>query len=128
MTNRDNNHIPRLNLIAIRSSHPELSVQFYELLGLTFEKECHGKGPEHYSSQNGSYVFEIYPSGVTQQAENVVRIGFCIENLNELSNTLKQSGVVFLAPPKDSPWGRRMVVLDPDKNRVEIIEQHPSSM
>ncbi len=122
MTNQNHN-IPRLNLVAIRSHHLQLSVQFYSLLGLIFVKECHGKGPEHYSANNGSYVFEIYPSNGSASVENVVRVGFYIKHFNEILDTLNKNGAILQVPPKISPWGRRMVVLDPDNNRVELIEE-----
>ncbi|MEO0934126.1 MAG: VOC family protein [Cyanobacteria bacterium J06641_2] len=29
---------------------------------------------------------------------------------------------VILSPPKDSPWGRRAVILDPDGHKIELVD------
>jgi len=112
--------IPRLNFVAILSRDLERSVHFYSLIGLSFVKHRHGNGPEHYSSENASYVFEIYPA-IGHQPENAVRVGFCIEGFDRVFDVLKKADISFVSNPKNSQWGRRMIVLDPDKNRVELI-------
>lgn len=43
---------PRLNLLVIRSEEPARAVSFYELLGLHFQEEQHGKGPVHAVCQS----------------------------------------------------------------------------
>ena len=41
----------------------ESSRLFYEaLLGAKFEREQHGKGPQHYSHQQGAMLIELYPN------------------------------------------------------------------
>lgn len=108
-----------LNLVVIRSVNIEHSVQFYKLLGLNFIKHQHGNGPEHYASELGMLVFEIYPhiDPVTP-----TRIGFQVNSLDSLFGKLQESNVHVISPPKDSPWGRRAVVVDPDGHRVELVE------
>ena len=62
----------RLNLVVLRSPDVERAKRFYELLGLTFAKHRHGSGPEHYASEDGPLVFEIYAA--EDAAEAVLRV------------------------------------------------------
>jgi len=109
-----------LNLIVIKSKNLEESVAFYEELGLQFQKEQHGKGPEHYACELDQLVFEIYPAA--QQA-NEIRIGFNIENMERIIASLTLRGAEVITEPRVSPWGKRAVVKDPDGNSVELLEK-----
>ncbi len=113
---------PQLNLITIKSTGINKCADFYSLLGLKFIKHRHGQGPEHYASENNSFVFEIYPADTSDSTENVVRMGFIIKNLDKIIDILRKEKVIILTEPQDSPWGRRAVVLDTQNNRVELVE------
>ncbi len=108
----------------IRAVQPDASVAFYTSLGLSFVRHRHGKGPEHFAAEQGSYVLEIYPASAGEETRNCVRLGFSVENADELAARFERHGVRIASPLKESPWGRRMVVLDPDDNRVEISVRH----
>ena len=112
-----------LNLVVMRSADIERLSQFYKLLGLDFIQHHHGKGPEHYACELGTVVFEIYPR--IDDAQNIAstRIGFQVNSLDAVFAKLQESGVTVISQPKDSPWGRRAVVDDPDGNRVELVEK-----
>ena len=112
-----------LNLVVIRSANIERSIEFYKLLGLDFIKHHHGSGPEHYASELGNLVFEIYP--LTDESQNITsaRIGFLVGSLDLLFAKLDASSVKIISQPKSSAWGRRAVVDDPDGNRVELVEK-----
>ena len=49
-------------LVVLYSDKLEEVKEFYELLGLKFQKEKHGKGPEHFACDLGEVVLEIYPA------------------------------------------------------------------
>lgn len=51
-----------MKAFVIRATNPEEALAFFQTLGLTFEKEKHGSGPEHYACEQNGVVFEIYPS------------------------------------------------------------------
>lgn len=44
----------------IRSSKPDFLMAFFTRFGLTFKREKHGTGPEHWACQVGEAVLEIY--------------------------------------------------------------------
>lgn len=110
-----------LNLVVIQAHDLEATKEFYRCLGLTLQREQHGRGPEHYAAEVGSAVFEVYPCRDNATA-SCVRIGFRISSLEPTLVALRRQSVKILTEPHDSPWGRRAVVEDPDGNRVELTE------
>jgi len=111
-----------LNLVVLRSANLERALQFYGALGLSFVKEQHGGGPEHYATQVGPTVFEIYPGSHESPALAAIHLGFRVPSLEDSLAALQKQGAEVISPPKNTPWGRRALVADPDRNRVEISE------
>ena len=112
---------PLLNLVVIRAPDLEAAHRFYSALGLTFAKHSHGKGPLHYSSDEGSVVFEIYPLTETDGTTKGVRLGFKVDNRPEVLFCAEKHGAKIISPAKDSPWGLRAVVEDPFGHRIEFL-------
>lgn len=96
--------------------------QFYQILGLTFDKHRHGSGPEHFVCEQGGIVFEIYPRNGETDATTATRLGFRVLSVDDIVEKLRQAGAEIVSAPRDSPWGRRAVVADPDGHRVELAE------
>jgi len=113
---------PSLNLVVIRSPDIDKSATFYSTLGITFSKHSHGKGPEHYASEEGGVTFEIYPEADSASATTATRIGFKVSDLDSLLPILVERGGRIASPAKDSPWGRRAVVIDPTGHKVELVQ------
>jgi lactoylglutathione lyase len=110
----------RLTLIVIRSADIDRAVQIYQAIGLRFSKHAHGTGSQHYCSENGTVVFEIYPLTEGQTPTTETRLGWSVESVEEAAARLSQIGARMISPPRDSPWGRRAVFADFDEHRVEI--------
>lgn len=109
-----------LNLVVIRSTDLERAAEFYRKLGLRFTRHRHGKGPEHLAAELSGTVFEIYPAAPDGPSTLGTRIGFSIPSIDSV---IMGIGDAVISPPKDSPWGRRSVISDPDGHRVELIQQ-----
>lgn len=114
-----------LNLVVIRSSDLEKSERFYRELGLFFMREKHGNGPEHLAGQAeaGGVVFEIYPLSPKQQPTICTHLGFSIDDVDAYVDRLVSRGGSLIKEPRDSEWGRRAVVKDPDGHTIELITQ-----
>lgn len=111
------------NLIVIRSNNIDDLANFYSSLGCTFEKHSHGKGPEHYAYEIDGFVFEIYPQNADKPPTTGIRLGFTVNDIDKLINIIKDSDLgKIISKPKDSPWGRRAVINDPEGHRVELIQ------
>lgn len=110
----------RCNLVVIRSEQLEASARFYTALGLQLSKHRHGTGPEHYASEAATETFEIYPLTNSASPTTGTRIGFAVESVDQVFERLLRVGGQAVSSPKDSPWGRRAVIADPDGHRVEL--------
>ena len=112
-----------LNLVVIRSPNIDSSAAFYLALGITFSKHSHGTGPEHYASEDGGVTFEIYPETDSTLTTTATRIGFKVADLDALLPMLVERGGRIASPAKDSPWGRRAVLIDPTGHKVELLQE-----
>ena len=112
---------PRLDLLVLQVADLDAASRFYAALGLTFVRERHGAGPEHFSSSIGGVLLELYPAtgGLTSHA---TRLGFSVPLLDLAVDALLAQGGTLVSAAKASPWGRRAVVADPDGHRVELRE------
>lgn len=115
---------PILSLFVLRSGNIESAKDFFSVLGLVFREEKHGKGPRHYAATLGSLVLEIYPCQGSPPAP--VRLGFRVPSVDTTVEMLRARGVRIASEAKDSPWGRRAVVEDPDGNHVELSSLGPA--
>ena len=117
---------PSLSFLTLRSSNMETALSFYRALGFEFVEEQHGAGPRHHSSKAGATVIEIYPGEHGRAPElrsaGATLIGFGVANLDQALTSLTQLGAPVLTPAKQSPWGRRAVVADPDGRAVDLSE------
>ena len=95
--------VPTLNLVVLRSANIDQAMAFYSKLGLNFIKHRHGTGPEHYS------------------AELVGAVLNCIHRVK--IKALRDYPTAVISQPKDSEWGRRAIVADPDGHRIELLEK-----
>lgn len=111
-----------LNLVVLRVADLERSAAFYSCLGLTFARHRHGNGPEHLAAEMLGAVFELYPLSTDTTPTKDTRIGFRVPSLDAAIAALGEFPGAIASSPKDSPWGRRAVVADPDGHRVELLE------
>ena len=116
------NHIA-INLVVLRSPDMARAAAFYSRLGLQFTLHRHGTGPEHYAAELGGSVFELYPLSPDGPSTLGTRIGFCVPSLDTILAALNDCPGAVVSPAKDSEWGRRAVVADPDGHRIELLQQ-----
>lgn len=115
-----------LSLIVLRTSKTREMLSFYRILGFAFNEEKHGSGPIHHSAQTGSTVLEIYPGedaeGLHWKAAGATMLGFSVESLDQTLGAFEELSSQLISAPKDSPWGRRAVLTDPDGRAIELSE------
>ncbi|MSU57924.1 MAG: bleomycin resistance protein [Pedosphaera sp.] len=106
----------------------DAALALYRTLGLTFTQEQHGAGPIHHSCDMDGTVLEIYPSSEggapDRRAGGATSLGFRVPSVDAVLSALKPLGTPVITPPKDSQWGRRAVVADPDGRAVEILSSN----
>ena len=109
-------------LVVIRARDPESLSRFYSVLGMEFERERHGRGPEHFACRVGASVFEIYPRASDTDDTSAVRLGFGVADLEATCARAVACHGRVLRAAAETPWGRRAVVCDPEGHTVEIVE------
>lgn len=68
-------------------------------------------------------VIEIYPlpdDGTPVEAST--RLGFAVENLAEVVQTLQGIGTRIITSPRKTAWGLQAVVGNPDGRAVELTQ------
>ncbi|WP_254506884.1 VOC family protein [Anatilimnocola floriformis] len=110
-----------LSLLVLKTRQLERLKDFYENLGIEFVEEKHGDGPLHFAGKLGDAVFEIYPLA-SGEADATTRLGFVVDDLDDISERLQRLQSVPLKQPKQTEWGRRLVVKDPDGRSVELYQ------
>ena len=113
----------QLNLVVIRSSDMKSLAGFYSTL---FNKELelhrHGNGPEHYGTELDGLIFEIYPKRSESDDTSAMRFGYIVENVDSAITRVQQYPINIVSEAKDSPWGRRAVIDDPEGHRIELTQ------
>lgn len=111
---------PRLNLIVIRARNPAEARTLYEALGLRFQREQHGNGPDHFAAVLGQQVFEIYPA-TDEQPVSSLRLGFRVRSVSAAIEAATAAGATVVREPRDSADGEQRAVLqDPDGRKIEL--------
>ena len=111
-----------LNLVVLRSPDIARAAAFYSRLGLQFSQHRHGSGPEHFAAELPGGVFELYPLAADGASTLGTRIGFRVPSVDAAIAALSDYPNAVVTAPRDSEWGRRAVVADPDGHRVELLE------
>jgi len=113
-----------LTLLVLKTRQIERVCLFYGTLGIQFAKEQHGSGPVHFAGQAGDVVVEVYPLLDDGSAvDTSTRLGFAVANLPEIMRALEGIGIEIITRPKQTAWGFRGVVRDPDGRSVELVQR-----
>src|SRR5262249_37320314 len=112
-----------VNLLVLRCKDVELTRLFYERLGLEFNSEKHGNGPQHYAWESGGFVLELYPAGEGKPAD-IVRIGFATPLLADVAGNVRHSADMNVLKPPYATADRLVMLLeDPDGRKVEVSQR-----
>jgi len=112
----------QLNLLVLRARDPQGLADFYGLLGLTFERERHGTGPDHLSCETGNGLLEIYPCANEHVSTSAVRLGFAVGDLDAQCTAVAASRGRLVRKPHSTQWGRRATIEDPEGHTIDLVE------
>lgn len=78
-------------------------------------------GPFHYAAEQNGFVFEIYPlTKSMEKADNSLRLGFDIPDLENKMLALEKSNWKIISKPKETEWGLVALLQDLDGRKVEL--------
>jgi uncharacterized glyoxalase superfamily protein PhnB len=119
-----------LNAIGIASKNPQRTIEFYNLLGLTFKEfgEGHfeGESPSGIRVMIDSYELmkKINPNW-KEPSQSGITLCFkqdSAKQVNELYDSIQKAGFRTEKEPWDAFWGQRYSsVIDPDGNQIDIF-------
>lgn len=115
------------NLLVLRARDLNRAQEFYRALGMELVQHSHGSGPVHLVSEVEGQVFEIYPLSQNDVPTNSARIGFSVPSVDDAYRALLAAGGQKVSSPRNSQWGRRAVVADPDGHYVELTAHATAS-
>ena len=111
----------KINLLVIRTQNPNHLKTQYEEIGFEFDYHQHGNGPFHYASENNGFVFEIYPlTKSMREADNSLRLGFEVENLETAIDNIKNTNWKILNGINITEWGKTAIIQDSDGRKIEL--------
>ncbi len=112
-----------IRLLVLRTGDTKKLADFYSLLGANFEYHKHDNSPYHYSAKTGSAILEIYPLTKHQaEADKSLRLGFEINNFEEVLHTLKENKTPTTEPAQTN-FGFMTITTDPDGRKVELYKK-----
>jgi lactoylglutathione lyase len=113
-----------LSLLVLKTRQMDRLRAFYGSLGVQFLEERHGNGPVHYAGRIGDAVLEVYPlRDDGTPPDTTTRLGFMVEKVNEVVEALQANGHMIVTQPRETEWGYRAVVCDPDGRAVELYQR-----
>lgn len=105
-----------------KSADIDLTKLFYHSFGLTFKKEKHGSGPEHYSFSCRDALFEIYPESPEIESNICLRIE--VSSLATcLSDAVKYKGTI-IEPALERNGSYNALIKDPDGRIIRLIQKN----
>ncbi len=108
----------KINLLVLRTARLDELQKFYSALGARFECERHGNGPDHYAATLGDdFVLELYPCIDGAVPDPGLRLGVSVDSIGEVLRSIGQS-----VAPRQTKWGLRALVRDPDGRTVELLQ------
>jgi lactoylglutathione lyase len=112
-----------IRLLVLRTGDTKKLADFYSLFGLNFDYHKHGNAPFHYATAIGKTILEIYPLAKGQiDADQHLRLGFSVNNFDQIVLSLKELQVPFLLEPTQTDFGFMAIVADPDKRKIELYK------
>jgi predicted enzyme related to lactoylglutathione lyase len=110
-----------LTLLVLKTRQLGKLREFYQAIGIPLSEEQHGTGPVHYAGRVGDATLEVYPlPDGADPADSTTRLGFRVNDLDEVLHSLQAMGTRIVSPLQQSAWGYRAVVRDPDGRAVEL--------
>lgn len=111
-------------LLVLPSNNLDQTALFYSKLGITFDRHRHGTdrepGPEHLAAELTGCILEFYPATTTPIQP--VRFGLRVPNLDTAIASFQDAPEAIVSPPKQTPWGRRALLKDPDGHKIELTQ------
>jgi catechol 2,3-dioxygenase-like lactoylglutathione lyase family enzyme len=107
--------------IALFTDDVSAATSFYRrLLGASPEAEW--PGGAIFAAGPGKVLVHERSAAMEGGPPNEDHFALAVDDLDGVADALRSSGVLFLAQPRDYPWGRSAYLRDPDGRLVELSQ------
>lgn len=131
--------ITSIGHVAINVADLQKSLDFYiDTLGFAEMMRIHHDNGEPwlvYLRVTDEQFIELFPGAETARApeswhaNGMTHLCLMVDDLNTVVDELKAKGVTMLIEPKSGADGNSQAwLLDPDGNKIELMQMHPDSM
>lgn len=119
--------ITKVGAIIWTTSRVQEVIEFYRALGIPLEPDSHDEPHKtpHYEADVGDTHFAVFQEKddvAGSGTQSPTMIGLAVDNLAQVVAVLEKMSAKFKTTLEDTPWGKRVVVYDPDGRAVEIYE------
>ncbi|WHZ13942.1 MAG: hypothetical protein OJF52_000777 [Nitrospira sp.] len=121
--------ITKVGAVIWTSSRVQEVIAFYRAVGIPLEPDTHDEHDKvpHYETDIGGAHFAVFQARENASGSGT-QIAFAVADLSEVLSAIEKLKAPISTPLEDTPWGKRVVVLDPDGRAVEIYQtETPSS-
>jgi hypothetical protein len=112
-----------LRLLSLKSRQVLRLRPFYKALGVDLHEENPRSWPYYLIGTIGNTVFEIHPlTARCGETDTTTRLGFAVEDLAMVIQTLQGLGALIDSEPRQTRWGMQALVRDPDGRTIELYQ------
>jgi lactoylglutathione lyase len=111
----------KISAIVLLVSNVKKSINFYKnILGLPVKRQS----KDWTEFFNNGTVLALHPAKKKDKLKSGsgMLIGFMVNDLDFSVKQLKRKGVKFFKQPKNEPFGKHTIILDPDGHLISIAE------
>jgi lactoylglutathione lyase len=111
----------KISAIVLLVSNVKKSINFYKnILGLPVKRQS----KDWTEFFNNGTVLALHPAKKKDKLKSgsSMLIGFMVNDLDFSVKQLKRKRVKFLKQPKNEPFGKHTIILDPDGHLISIAE------
>lgn len=122
--------VQKVGAIIWRTNRVKEVLDFYREIGIPLAEDTHeepGHTP-HYECDIADTHFAVFQMNEKEASERdttgdaSLMIGLAVDNIEVLADRLASMGILFRSQLEDTPWGKRVVVFDPDGRAVELYQ------
>jgi len=116
--------VTKVGAVIWTSEHVDDMLDFYRTIGIPLETDTHDEegGPTHFEADVAAVHFAVFPTPAQSATSGATMVGLQVDNLDEVVGALEARDVRFKTTLQETPWGKRVVVFDPDGRAVEIYQ------
>jgi len=113
----------KIGAVILLVSNMEHSIDFYKnTLGLPLKNSSHDWA-EFFKDGTTLALHPMKKKLNERAGSNVgMLVGFMVSNMDETYQNLKKKNVKFLKEPKEEPFGKHAIILDPDGYMISIAQ------